>query len=124
MKKIAFLFTIFYSLIITSFFIPFLQIDLTDYEGNITLVMGYDNLYFFLNTAILFLVNLILIKIKSRMIFSLAIVFLSIIFLLDIIPLVTHPFTFGEYTLLVGFYLHYFANTVITYLIYRSFIKN
>ncbi|MBU3661320.1 MAG: hypothetical protein FGM14_15735 [Flavobacteriales bacterium] len=119
-KKNLLLFILFYTLTVVSFFIPFIKIDLTDYEGSIKVMMGYDNLYFYINLIIVICFNVILKKKKSFRTFTLTIVCLFIILALDIIPIVIHPFTFGKYSFQVGFHLHYFSISMIVYLIYKS----
>lgn len=120
MMKNSLLFILFYTLIVVSFFIPFIKVDLTDYEGCIKVIMGYDNFFFYINLFIVLLMNIILIKKKSTTIFNLVLIFLFIIFALHIIRFVLHPFTIGTYSFHIGFYLHYFSILMIVYLIYKT----
>lgn len=109
---------LFYSLTVISFFIPFLKIDLTDYEGDIIVLIGYDNLYFYINLIILIFFNFILKK--SVLSFTISIVGLSIVLALEIMSTVFHPFTFGTHSYQFGFYLHYFSISIIMYINNKS----
>lgn len=118
MKTHTILLILFYTLITVSFFIPFITIDLTDYEGGIKVLQGYDNFYFYINLIIVVWFNIFFVKKKSTRTFNLTIIYLCVILALDIIPIVT--FSFGTYSFQAGFYLHYFSISMIVYLIWYS----
>ncbi len=115
-KPIIFLLA--YTILVVSFFLRFLKIDQTDYEGTIKIIMGYDNLYFYLNLFIVTVYGAIYLKTKSLRFFKLVLILLSIIFALNVFPVLLHPFTFGTNSLQIAFYLHYFAISSIVLLIY------
>ena len=120
MKRSTILLLSFYTMLIVSFFIPLITIDLTDYEGEIKIMMGYDNFYFYVNALVVVLFNIFFYFKKSTRIFNLTITVLGIILFLDFTAIVLHPFTFGSYSIHIGFYLHYLSIATIVYLIKRS----
>jgi hypothetical protein len=119
MKRSTILLLPFYTMLIVSFFIPLVTIDLTDYEGEVKIMMGYDNFYFYVNALVVVLFNIFFYFKKSTRIFNLTITVLGIILFLDFTAIVLHPFTFGSYSIHIGFYLHYLSIATIAYLIKR-----
>lgn len=119
MKRSTILLLPFYTILIVSFFIPLVTIDLTDYEGEVKIMMGYDNFYFYVNALVVVLFNIFFYFKKSTRIFNLTITVLGIILFLDFTAIVLHPFTFGSYSIHIGFYLHYLSIATIAYLIKR-----
>ena len=119
MKRSTILLLPFYTVLIVSFFIPLVTIDLTDYEGEVKIMMGYDNFYFYVNALVVVLFNIFFYFKKSTRIFNLTITVLGIILFLDFIAIVLHPFTFGTYSIHIGFYLHYLSIATIVFLIKR-----
>lgn len=109
-------------MLIVSFFIPLLSIDLTDYEGEVKIMMGYDNFYFYVNALVVVLFNTFYYFKKSTIIFNLTITVLGVILFLNFTAIVLHPFTFGTNSIQIGFYLHYLSIAMIVYLIKRSLI--
>lgn len=109
-------------MLIVSFFIPLLSIDLTDYEGEVKIMMGYDNFYFYVNALVVVLFNTFYYFKKSTIIFNLTITVLGVILFLNFTAIVLHPFTFGTNSIKIGFYLHYLSIAMIVYLIKRSLI--
>ena len=122
MKRSTILLLSFYTMLIVSFFIPLITIDLTDYEGEVKIMMGYDNFYFYVNALVVVLFNIFFYFKKSTRIFNLTITVLGILLFLDFTAIVLHPFTFGTYSIHIGFYLHYLSIATIVYLIKRSLI--
>jgi hypothetical protein len=120
MKRGTILLLTLYILLIITFFIPLITIDSTDYEGDIKIMMGYDNLYFYVNLMVVVLLNIFFFLKKSPRIFNLSIIVLAIILFLDFTAIVIHPFSFGTYSIHMGFYLHYLSVATILYLIKRS----
>ncbi len=107
-------------MLIVSFFIPLITIDLTDYEGEVKIMKGYDNFYFYTNALVVVLFNIFFYFKKSTRVFNLTIIVLGIILFLDFTAIVLHPFAFGTYSIHIGFYLHYLSIATIIYLLKRS----